>query len=654
MTPEIGNILSQLQQKGANALELLPSYQHGELSLWQESPELHRAFARKLISEGHPTRAFELAREGLAQHPNDCELIYLVALALARGGNISLAESHLATLLARTDLSPALHTSAVSLEGRLYKDRFERAKSAELKAELAGKSAEAYERAAAPAGLDHFSSINVATMALLSGDVDKARRWAKIAIEQVERDPNHDENYWCSATLGEAQLLLEDLPAARKSYRRAIAQATERGDVGSIASMRRNALLIREKLEFDDEFLRLFYVGSVVIFCGHMLDSPSRATRERLPPRFPPDPQLIREVSSAIKVALAEVNATVGFCSAACGSDILFAEHMLDRYGELHIVLPFAQEDFYATSVDFNDPERETWRARFDAVLKRATEIHYATTEPYLGDDVLLDFVNDYTQGLAIMRAQQRGVNPQALVVLDPQAPRLPGGTGRFLETWEAGGHAARVINLAELRERILGPAPASPAAAPSAPVARPERLERTIKAVLFADVKGYSKLREEDSPRFSVRFLHEVASVLSSLKNPPVFANTAGDGVLLVFEYVSDCAAAALRILERADQVDWRALGMSEGLLVRIGIHAGPVFAAFDPVIGKTNFFGSHMNRAARIEPVTIPGCAYASEQFAALLALGPGSELICEYLGVEKLAKEFGRCTLYRVLQR
>jgi hypothetical protein len=44
----------------------------------------------------------------------------------------------------------------------------------------------------------------------------------------------------------------------------------------------------------------------------------------------------------------------------------------------------------------------------------------------------------------------------------------------------------------------------------------------------------------------------------------------------------------------------------------------------------------------------------AYTSEQFAALLALEPGQDFVCEYIGVESLAKEYDRCPLYRLARR
>jgi class 3 adenylate cyclase len=83
----------------------------------------------------------------------------------------------------------------------------------------------------------------------------------------------------------------------------------------------------------------------------------------------------------------------------------------------------------------------------------------------------------------------------------------------------------------------------------------------------------------------------------------------------------------------------------------VRIGLHTGPVFEAHDAIIGRNNYFGSHVSRAARIEPVTAPGCAFVSEQFAAALAMTPGHDFVCEYLGMQPLAKDYDICPLYRL---
>jgi class 3 adenylate cyclase len=234
-------------------------------------------------------------------------------------------------------------------------------------------------------------------------------------------------------------------------------------------------------------------------------------------------------------------------------------------------------------------------------------------------------------------------------------AGRLPGGTGDFHDAWIKGGYPSRTIELGSLRRQILDDdnraAPISTAGEASAAA---NRVERQIRSMLFADVKDFSKLREEYSPRFFLRFLEEVDGVLRSLKSAPAFSNTWGDGLFLVFHGVTECAEAALRLLERTEQVNWKELGFAETMPVRIGIHAGPVFSGQDPIIGRRNYFGSHVNRAARIEPVTMPGCAYTSEQFAGLLAVEGAEDFACEYLGVERLAKEYDRCPLYRLARR
>src|SRR5262249_55916936 len=146
------------------------------------------------------------------------------------------------------------------------------------------------------------------------------------------------------------------------------------------------------------------------------------------------------------------LNAVAGYCSAACGSDILFAERMLARGAELHVVLPYDRDDFYRTSVDFGREEMSAWRERCDRVLELATEVHYATREPFLGDEVLLEFVNAVIHGLATARARQLDLEPHALGVLDPAAAPHVGGTADFLQRWAAGGGESRVIDLGALR----------------------------------------------------------------------------------------------------------------------------------------------------------------------------------------------------------
>ena len=97
----------------------------------------------------------------------------------------------------------------------------------------------------------------------------------------------------------------------------------------------------------------------------------------------------------------------------------------------------------------------------------------------------------------------------------------------------------------------------------------------------------------------------------------------------------------------------DWESKKLPKNLNIRIALHAGPVFTAEDPIRGVKNGYGSHINRTARIEPITVPGCIYASAQFAAILNLSTGDTFNYEYVGKLKLPKEAGFQELYHIYE-
>jgi class 3 adenylate cyclase len=426
--------------------------------------------------------------------------------------------------------------------------------------------------------------------------------------------------------------------------------------------MRFNARLLAQRKGLKREEISL-NAGSVVAFAGHMIDHPTRWAGRS--PRFPVDLSLERKVREAIGHEIERLNAKVGYCSAACGSDILFAELMLERGAELHIVLPFDNSDFYTTSVDYGLDSMRGWRRRFEQVLVKTKHLHYATTELYLEDDALFEFGNVFTQGLAIIRAEERSVDAFALVVRDSDSQTRRGGTASFAEKWPRWCHEPVSIDLAALRAEVstLQASPPQTEIRPNgatAPAKRAGRLERNVKAMLFADVKGFSSIPDDKVPDFFYTFLNQVKRAIVGSKPGPVCRNTWGDGLYLVFDQVADAAGFALQLLDHLEQVNWEKLGLRKRTTVRIGMHAGPVFHRLDPILGKKNVFGNQVNRAARIEPVTTPGCVFVSEHFAAVLAVEagqatePNRQFACEYVGIEDLAKGYDRCALYRLTRR
>ena len=88
---------------------------------------------------------------------------------------------------------------------------------------------------------------------------------------------------------------------------------------------------------------------------------------------------------------------------------------------------------------------------------------------------------------------------------------------------------------------------------------------------------------------------------------------------------------------------------GLPDHLGIRLSAHIGPIFPMWDPVMRKQSFFGAHIIRAARMEPVTPPGAVLVTEAFAAALELSDCEDLACEYVGHLPAAKDYGRLRMY-----
>jgi class 3 adenylate cyclase len=194
------------------------------------------------------------------------------------------------------------------------------------------------------------------------------------------------------------------------------------------------------------------------------------------------------------------------------------------------------------------------------------------------------------------------------------------------------------------------------PAAAPRsrsipAPGANPPDLDSEIRAMLFADAYHFSKLSEEQMPHFITDFMGPIAALTRQTKPEPVYQNTWGDGLFFVFENVADAGRFALQLADRVVVIDRKAAGLPEQMSLRIALHAGPVYRFKDGIIGKLNYIGSHVNRAARMEPVTPPGQVYSSDAFAALAALQAPGQFRFDYIGRIPLAKNFGEFPMYHM---
>ncbi len=177
-------------------------------------------------------------------------------------------------------------------------------------------------------------------------------------------------------------------------------------------------------------------------------------------------------------------------------------------------------------------------------------------------------------------------------------------------------------------------------------PVDYPVELVRQPKAILFGDVRGFSKLSEAQQLAFLEHVIGGFADVLAGF--PALnYAETAGDGLFLVLGDVLAAVECALALRRALPGLAAQA-GLGRDLSIRLSAHVGPLYQRFDRVIGRDKFCGMEVIRTARIEPVTPPGEIFVTEQFAATLA-SQSVAFVCEYAGVQPMAKGFGECRMY-----
>jgi class 3 adenylate cyclase len=612
-------------------------------TLWATQPPLYKAAARRLLRSGEPLLAFDVTREAASQWPEDVELQGLEALALARCRATGPAND----LLGRLYAAGHRDEETVGMLARTYKDLWEETADPALKPQYLERAEALYSESFA-GGRDtrYWSGINAATLQLLLGAQESAQRTARevrsiCAGALLSPNVKAGDRYWLQATLGEAALVLDQIELAGEHY--ATAAALAAGDLGNLASTRRNARLILRARGRDPQLLERWLPSPVVaVFTGHLIDAADRAQ-----PRFPARAE--HAVFAALRQALQEMRAQVSFSSAACGADILFLEAMLAQGGEINIVLPSDIDSFLQASVIRDDDTR--WVERFQRVIEAAKQVIYASH--HAATDVYLAYANVMMFGLAKSRARGIDGRVRALAVWDGQ-PGQSGGTGSAISRWRSCGQAVRAVNPLTLAWRDYGPVPGPLAPSDqwltSESDTRPED-KRALVSLLFADAVGFSKLSEAQIPQFVTHFLGPIAALLERSKRAPIVQNTWGDALYFVFNDITAAGVLALQISELIRSIHWPDFGMPQSMGIRIGLHSGPAYPVVDPIIRGFSYTGVHVSRAARIEPITPAGAVYASQEFAALAEAVGVTEFVCQYVGVTPMAKSYGEFPTYQV---
>ena len=562
--------------------------------------------ARRAGMRGEQLLAFDLARQGLALFPDDLSLQHQSVFALLQSGARGEAWRRFHEYgLARQRVHPPI----AALEARLLKeDAFDRDRVRST--EHVEAAARAYRRLFQAHQVPWYG-IDAASLLRLAGkrDARLERVLMRLCNPQSQRG---QQRFMTWATLAEAHLLLGDTAAAvaaLKAARRALRRLRQ-PDYSLLTGVRVQLRRLAPALGVDvDTLLEPLRAPGVVFYFGR---SARGAGRRR------------DEPSADIAAFLRQHDIRFGYGSLTAGADLCCAEALLAHGAALHVVLPCGQADFERHYVDVAG---RSWRQRFRAALAAATSVQVAGDDGHQRLSGSHDYAMDLGIGTALLRAQALDAPLRTLALTD-------GSRGNSTATLL--GRCQR-LGLSPTRIRYV------PARGHSAHTAPTPSLRRHAHAIVFGDLSGFSTVSDVQLPAYVDQVLGRFAAVLGRHRRQVLFRNTWGDGLFVI---VRDAPTAARIAGELHD-----ALSTVPGapLALRLGLHFGPVLARRDPVLGRTNYFGSHVSRTARIEPVTPAGQTYVTEAFAAQLLLHDRQHVHTEYVGEIPAAKGYGSLRMY-----
>jgi hypothetical protein len=578
---------------------------------------------KTFFDHGEFFRAYDLATDALELFPGDVALAHRAVLSLANAGATALALEKYYEF----DLDKRVETDARSLLGRLKKDQAFAA-TGEARSVKFREARALYEGAFHTATVAndpeaYYPAINAATLALFDGDAETAGRLAGQVLELLApRIANPDQvvadSYWVLATALEAHLVRGDLDAAHGMVEQVVAAAGR--DDAALATTGRQLERIVAAKKIDFSVLRAFQPPTVVHFVGDAIAA--------------------QAATAAADIAALVEGMRIGaaYGSLASGADIVFAEALLGQGVAVNIVLPFAADDFIEQLVR---PAGEAWVRRFEDCLAAAKTVRFATEDAYLGDDQLLTYCGSLAMGLASLCARHLHAPLMQLAAWDGVVnDDAVAGTAADMSAWSEAGLPVRVV-----------PVGANADVGKLRPWRRPTvaRGRRDTRAMLFGDIHGFSKLTDAQLPPFTEKIMGTLGQVVRRHQQHIAFVNTWGDGIFVVFRSAGPAAACALDMQDAMRAIDLEAAGLPETLKLRLGGHLGPVYELDDPVTDRPNYYGAHVSRAARIEPITPEGCVYVTETFAAMLALYNADQFSCDYVGNTEMAKHYGRLRMF-----
>jgi tetratricopeptide (TPR) repeat protein len=455
---------------------------------------------------------------------------------------------------------------------------------------------------------NYYTGINAATMSAIAG---KAMQGREIANKVITLLGGEVQGLWELATLGEAYLLAKNRERSVECYIKA--RKVAGNDWGKVLSVHNQLWLLNHYVPVPKEVLRIFAPPEVVAFAGHMVDARGRNT-----PRFPA--MIESNVKESIRAAIRTLHASIGYCSLACGGDILFAEAMIEEGGEVHILMPFNKEDFIQTSLRFAGDE---WVNRFEHLIARYP-VTSITRERYGGNDDLFSLLGKIIFGSAVLRSQMYHQEPHLLTVLSEfDLKQKEGGTRDTVQMWP----------FPQRHSNISPDSFYKPEEVPSSlplPKSERERIEnRPVLYIVCIDLSGLHTMERERIQKIIDQFREgQQQLALTVLKDTDEHLVFALDTEIALMDLV---------------RTVWNSTSpFRPEKPLRIGLHAGPVHLKI-----TQDYNNNYVEAITRFAPM---GAICLSANMAAVLALHP-KKFQLDYVGVVRLPDEADNIGLYQL---
>jgi hypothetical protein len=533
-----------------------------------------------LINQGRYFEARTKAEEAL-KHSSELRYKQLLALAISKLGTPEAALDLMEPIYRQFPDDP----ESAGILGSIYKELFKKNQSTAF----AIKSRDTYFQNFTTTK-NYYTGINAASMSAMAGQASRGR---EIATEVITLLQEATDDFWKLATLGEAFMLTKNRQKSVEHFIQARKHAGN--DWGKITSVHNQLWLLNHFIPVSNEILKIFSPPTVVAFIGHMIDHPSRPT-----PRFPAS--IEQHIKNSIVNSIQTLNARIGYCSLACGGDILFAEAMAEVGGEVNIFLPFSESDFIDLSVRFAG---EHWVERYHALIQKFP-VNYITRESYAGFDDLFSFQNRILSGLAALRSAAQHAEPTLLTVLsEVDLKRKKGGTRDTIHLWPFPQRHVNINPDIFITEQTTIPTPSK--ATPTVKAEEVE-IERPVLYIVYANVGDLSALeRERLLKQIDAKIVDE-SFLFKSYESTDDYLLGAFDTESEVMEFV-EFTIESIKSVKRESSM-------------RISLHAGPVFMQENRTLDK-KLSGENIQLVKVMNNLSTTGSVFASEHFASLLAL-------------------------------